>query len=234
MRYILLILSVFVCLQIQAQSFGDTDEDLTMSKGRLYYSLTFALNQRKAQNEDQLLRQVIDQNKYDYRIIGNVGYALKDNFTLGVAAGYGRLKEEITYLDDNDQEVTAKRIEQGFSIVPNMRNYIPIGKGRFQVLVQTELGITFGESLERVFYATEMDRIDGNFVEINLGVNPGLVMFFTRNWSFEVTVGAAGLRTRIDESVLNNDEGTKQRVESTDIDLQLNILQLNLGVAYYL
>jgi hypothetical protein len=50
--------------------FDDSDEDFTIKKGRIYYSLTFSLDQRKAENEDQLLRQVIDQNKYDYRIIG--------------------------------------------------------------------------------------------------------------------------------------------------------------------
>jgi hypothetical protein len=221
-------------MQISAQSVSDTEEDFTIKKGRLYYSLSFSLDQRKAENEDQLLRQVINQDKYDYRVIGNIGYAIKDNMTLGLAGGYGRLKEEITFLDDNDDEVTSKRIEQGFSIVPNMRNYIPLGKGRLQVLIQTELGITVGESLERVFYTNEIDRIDGNFLEVNLGVNPGLLLFFDKNWAFEVTVGAAGLTTRIDESTLNNDEANRERVESTSIDLRLNILQLNLGVAFYL
>jgi hypothetical protein len=233
-KYIFLLLSIFFCVQIQAQGIGESEEDLTIKKGRFYYSLSFSLNQRKAENEDQLLRQVINQDKYDYRIVGNVGYALMDNLTVGVAGGYGRLKEEITFLDDNDQEVTSKRLEQGFSIVPNMRNYIPLGKGRFQILVQTELGLTVGESLERIIYTNDMDRIDGKFVEFNLGVNPGLVLFFDKNWAFEVTVGAAGLKTRVDERILNDDEGNKERIQTTDIDLRLNILQLNLGVAFYL
>jgi hypothetical protein len=233
-KHLILVFCALISAKISAQSLSDTEEDFTVKKGRLYYSLSFSLDQRKAENEDQLLRQVINQDKYDYRVIGNIGYAIKDNMTLGLAGGYGRLKEEITFLDDNDDEVTSKRIEQGFSIVPNMRNYIPLGKGRLQVLIQTELGITVGESLERVFYTNEIDRIDGNFLEVNLGVNPGLLLFFDKNWAFEVTVGAAGLTTRIDESTLNNDEANKERVESTSIDLRLNILQLNLGVAFYL
>jgi hypothetical protein len=233
-KHLVLVCCALICSQIQAQMFDDSEEDFTIKKGRFYYSLTFSLDQRKAENEDQLLRQVINQNKYDYRIIANAGYAIKDNMTLGVAGGYGRLKEEITFLDENDEEVTSKRLEQGFSIVPNMRNYIPLGKGRLQVIIQTELGITVGESLERVFYPNEIDRIEGDFLEFTLGVNPGLLLFFNKNWAFEVTVGAAGLTTRIDESVLNNDEGNKERVESTSIDLRLNILQLNLGVAFYL
>jgi len=220
--------------QLQAQNTVDSEEDFLIKKGRFYYSLSFSLDQRKAENEDQLLRQVINQDKFDYRIIGNIGYALKDNLTLGVAGGYGRQKEEITFLDENDEEVTSKRIEQGFSVVPNMRNYIPLGSGRLQVLIQTELGITVGESLERIFYANEMDRINGEFVEIALGVNPGLLLFFDKNWAFEVTVGAAGLTTRIEESVINDDQDNRERIQTTSIDLRLNVLQLNLGVAFYL
>jgi hypothetical protein len=233
-KYLALICCTSIFTEIKAQGVGDSVEDFTITKGRYYSALSLSLETREAQNEDQLLRQVINQDRFNYRITGNFGYALKNNLTLGVSGGYGRLKEEITFLDDNDEEVTSKRIEQGFSIVPNMRNYIPIGKGRLQVLIQTEIGITVGESLERVFTTNDIDRTDGEFLEFSVGVNPGLVLFFDKNWAFEVTVGAAGLRTRIDESVVNNDEGNKERVETTDIDLRLNILQLNLGIAFYL
>jgi hypothetical protein len=229
---------IFFGLFIAAASYAqdlppETENDYKVSKGRFYSSLTFSLDQRKAENEDQLLRQVIDQDRYDYRIIGNGGYAIKDNFTLGISAAYGRQMEEITFLDENDEEITSKRLEQGFSFAPTMRNYIPIGKGQLQILVQTELSFTFGESLRRDFYLNEIDKINGEFIEIDLGVSPGVVLFFDRNWAFETTVGIAGLSSRIEEEVVNNNEDSKQRVEETAIDLRLNLLELNLGVAFY-
>jgi hypothetical protein len=49
----------------------DSAEDYTVSKGRAYGVLTFSLDQRDAENENQLLRQVIDQNKLDYRVIAS-------------------------------------------------------------------------------------------------------------------------------------------------------------------
>ena len=58
-------------------------------------------------------------------------------------------------------------------------------------------------------------------------------MFFDRHWALEATVGIAGLSTRIEEEVLNNDEQNKQRITETNIDLRLNLLSLNLGVAFY-
>lgn len=233
-RYILVYLMAFSCgLAFSQDGDSENTEDYRISKGRFYGALSFSLDQRKAENENQLLRQVVDQNRFNYRIIGNGGYAIKDNFTLGLTLAYGRQKEEITFLNENEEEVTSNRLQQGFSFAPNMRNYIPIGKGQLQILVQTELGFTFGESLERIFFEDEVDKINGDFVEINLGVSPGIVLFFDRNWAFETTVGIAGLSTRIEEEVVNDDTENRQRVESSNIDLKINLLQLNLGVAFY-
>jgi len=218
--------------------FAQVDHNLeptgyTIKKGRFYSSLNFSLTQRNAENEDQLLRQVIDQNRYNYRIASNSGYAIKDNMTLGLTLGYGRQKEEITFLDENDDEITSNRLQQGFTFAPNLRNYIPLGKGQLQILVQTEVGFTLGESLERVYYENEQDKIEGDFLEVSLGVSPGVVLFFDKNWAFETTVGIAGLSTRIEEETVNNDRANRQRVSQTDIDLRINLLQLNLGVAFY-
>ena len=234
-RIIMICLMCFLLIPfLHAQSIEQPKEnDYLINKGRFYTSLSFSLSQRKAENENQLIRQVINQTRYNYRILGAGGYAIKDNFVIGLSGGYGRVREEITFLDDNDQEITTNRLEQGFTFAPNMRNYIPLGNGQLQILVQTELGITIGESLQRNFSPTEVDKIAGEFVQVNLGVSPGLLLFFNRNWAFETTVGIAGLTTRIEEEVINDDIQNRKRVEQTNIDLRLNLLALNLGVAYY-
>lgn len=210
-----------------------TQEGFGIKKGMAYSSLTFSLDSRLAENEDQLLRHVVDQNKLDYRISVNGGYAIKNNLTLGLGAGYGRVHEVITTRDNNGENITSKRLQQGLSLVPNMRNYIPMGKGQIQVLVQTVLDVTFGESLQRTFRLDDIDKVKGNFVSIELGVNPGLALFFDKNWAFETTVGMAGFSTRIEEKVTNDDRENREKVVHTGVDLKFNILQLNLGVAYY-
>lgn len=210
-----------------------TESDYLIKKGRFYSALTFSLSQRNAENEDQLLRQVINQDRYTFRVVGNGGYALKDNFTLGLLVGFGESREEITFLDENENEVTSKRLQRGYTIAPTMRNYIPIGEGQFQIVVQTQLGITSGESLQRVFNEDDINKTEGNFVDLELGVSPGLVVFFDRHWAFETTVGVAGFSSRIEEEVTNGDQENRQRIVTSDIDLRINLLQLNLGVAYY-
>ncbi len=232
-KFTYLLLALFTMGTGYSQDLNIDSNDFIIRKGRYYGSLTFSLNQRKAENEDQLVRQVIDQNRYTYRIIGNAGYAIKDNMTLGMSMGYGRQKEEITYLGENDEEITSNLLEQGFSIAPNMRNYIPIGKGQLQIFVQSELGFTFGESLQRIRFTQDQDKIEGEFFELNLGVSPGLLLFFDRHWAFEASVGIAGLSTRIEEEVVNDDQENRQRIEQTSIDLKINLLELGLGVSFY-
>ncbi|APY08787.1 hypothetical protein BWZ20_10950 [Winogradskyella sp. J14-2] len=195
--------------------------------------MNFSLDQRNAENENQLIRQVIDQNKYDYTITANAGFAIKDNLTLGFSAGYGRAKEVITFLDQDDMEVQSNLLEQSFSFLPNLRQYIPIGAGRLQIIVQTQLGFTFGESLQRDFMMNDVNKIETDFIDFQLGINPGLVLFFNRNWALETTVGVAGFSARLDEKTVNNDVDAQEKVQTTNIDLKLNLLELSLGVAYY-
>ncbi|UOY05477.1 hypothetical protein L0P88_16155 [Muricauda sp. SCSIO 64092] len=228
-----LVAFLYASLGYSQDTFMADEPTFRITKGRYYSSLTFSLNSRNAENEDQLFRQVQDQDRYNYRIIGNAGYAIKDNMTLGLSAAYGREQEEITFLDENGANVTSKSVEQGLSIAPNMRNYIPIGKGQLQILIQTELGVTIGESLQREFLENEINKIEGEFIDIEIGVSPGLVLFFDRHWAFETTVDIAGFSTRIEEEVVNDDEENRQRVVESAIDLRINLLQLNLGLAYY-
>jgi hypothetical protein len=222
---------LLLCFSLNAQE--KSPNSTTITKGRYYTTITFSLDQRTAENENQLLRFVLDQNRLQYRVISNSGYAVKDNLTLGLGIGYGRKREEITFENQDGDEVTSKSLEQGFSVAPTMRNYVPIGNGALQILVQTELNLTIGESLERQFLSNSIDKWEGNFIEASLGVSPGAVLFFDNHWAFETTVGIAGLSTRIDEQTKNNDEDNRSRVVNTNIDLRLNLLQLNLGVAYY-
>jgi len=226
------ILATVLSLSLSGQS-NTPPEDFTIQKGRYYSSLTFSLNQRKAENENQILRQVIDQRRLNYRLTGNAGYAVRDNLTLGLLLGYGTVREEINYLDENANPINSKRLERGVAIAPTMRNYIPIGSGQLQILIQSQIGITTGESLQRVYFEDDVDKIEGSFIDFEVGVSPGVVLFFDRHWAFETTVGIAGFQSRYVEEIRNNDTANRKTVTESSVDLRINLLQLNLGVAHY-
>lgn len=208
-------------------------DDKMITRGRSFVILSFSLDQRKAENEAQLFRQVIDQDRLNYRVNVNGGYAFKDNLTLGLGLSYGREREDITFFDENGTEVTSRFVRNDISFTPNMRNYVPFGSGTFQIFVQTDMRFTFAESLQRDFFPEEINKIERDVFEYRLGVSPGALLFFDRNWAFEVSVGLAGLTSRVTEEVVNDNEEDKTRIVKTDIELRINLLALNLGVAYY-
>lgn len=232
-----LILSGLLILQlsngISQENTNARELGYSISKGRAYSSLTFSADHRYVENENQIIRYVVDQNRYKFSVLVNGGYAIKDDLTLGLAFNYIRSNDNIDYIDQNGENINFRSVEQGFKIAPNMRNYIAIGQGQLQVLVQTELSATFGESIERTFMKDDINQLKGDFIDLNIGVSPGLVLFFDRNWAFETTVALAGISARFSEAITNDDVDNSQRVVETGIDLRLNLLQLNLGISYY-
>jgi hypothetical protein len=215
------------------QESKEDEEDYTLTKGRGYAVITFSLDQRNAENENQLLRQVIDQNKFDYRITASGGYALNDNFTIGLGFSYGRQREDITFLNEDEDEITSRSLGHDVSFIPNIRKYIPLGTGKLQIFVQTDLRVSLGESLQRNFLLTDVEQTEEEFVELRLGVQPGVVLFFTREWAFEASVGVAGLSSRWSTKTFNDDQANQTKIYQSSADLKLNLLALNLGVAYY-
>ncbi|MBL7471250.1 hypothetical protein [Robertkochia sediminum] len=231
---LLYMLCLLLCpLGVYAQNQQDDPGDPPMvAKGRFYTNLAFSLDQRNAKNEDQLLREVIDQDKLNFRISSAAGYALKDNFTIGLGLSYGRLQEDITFINEDDQEQTNCSLGHDVSFIPNIRQYVPVNKS-FQIFVQADFRFSIGEELTRKFLPNEIEKIEGNFIETRLGVTPGAVLFFNRNWAFETSVGLVGLSSKWSEETVNNDEANRARITENNIDLKVNLLSLNLGVAYY-
>lgn len=204
-----------------------------VTKGTKYLNLSFSLDQRNAENEDQLLRQIEDQDKLDYNITLSSGFAINDNFTLGLGGSYGREREDITYINSEGAEVTSKRVGQEFSFIPNIRKYIPLGTGSFQIFVQTDLRFTYGESLQRDFLVDEIEKIETDFYQLRFGVTPGAIIFFNKNFAFETSVGLVGLSSKWSTETVNGDVDNQTKVTENNINLDINLLSLQLGVAYY-
>ncbi len=220
-------------LQAQTTPPLDTFPEKYVTKGRAYVSLALGLNQRTAENDEQLVRTVLDQERLQFKISSSGGYALSSNLALGLNLAYSRENDELTFIDQNALEITRKFVEESVSFIPHMRNFIPLGDGTIQVFVQTDIGTTIGKSLQRDFLAEEQEKVETEFFEFTLGVRPGAVLFFDQHWAFETSVGLAGYSSRIATSVSNDDEANETRIITNSIDFQINLLTLDLGVAYY-
>lgn len=230
--FVLFAAALIIVLNADAQDIDDNDKNV-ISRGRGFVNLAFSLDQREAENENQFFRDVLDQDRLNYQITSNGGYAIKDNFVLGLGLGYGRSREDLKQIDQDGEEVFIRSVGQNFTIAPNIRNYIPLSNDKFYIFIQTDLRLNFGESLNRKIFTDEVEKLETEFFQTRIGVSPGLLIFFNRSWAFETSVGLVGLTSRWTTETFNNDTENRTKIQENNMDLQLNLLALNLGVAYY-
>jgi hypothetical protein len=115
---------------------------------------------------------------------------------------------------------------------PFIKNFIPLGKSdRFYVVIPTELQIGYGSSVKE---STTDGVLTRSFTESNfygIAMRPGMLAFIYKNFGFEVNVGAFGFSTRTDRTTVSG--GPDGRVNTNDLDLKINILNLSLGFSGY-
>ncbi|BDC98186.1 hypothetical protein [Persicobacter psychrovividus] len=200
-------------------------------KGKIHSSIAFSFNTKHAQNQDQLIQQVLDQNKYDFSVEPLVGYFLKDNFSLGFALKYERGINERTIIGDPDDRFL-QTASQSYRLTGFMRNYLPLdGKGRFALYNQTNLYYEHGQRLNVTTTDMNISKSVNNYYEVGLGIQPGMVAFITKGFALEVSVGLLGFNLSKEEERINYEEITE--VTTSSFDYRLSLLELNIGVALY-
>lgn len=225
-QYMLIFLAMLTATGLKAQT--EIDSSMLLSKSRLYMIPTFSVSNRDAINDQQLLRLVHDQYRLEWEIDMNVGYFVKDNFSVGAQLSYSQNQEDITYTSDNNR-VTERSFGQGMTFSPNIRNYFG---NRVKVFNQTGIIFKVGEELKRVYNETDEDKIKSDYFEIGIGIQPGIAFFIDRVASVEASINLLGWNTKIEKSITNDDE--ESRVITNDVSFSINVLSLNIGVGIYL
>ena len=206
------------------------DSTFLLAKSRLFISPTFSVSNRQAENVNQVTRQIQDQYKLNWDVQVNTGYFIKDDFSIGAQLGYGRVEEDISYTNSDNQDITEKIAGYGVNFSPNIRNYF--GPGRLKVFNQTNLVYATTNQLTRRCYEDDQDKIRTETVNFGIGLQPGLAFFATRMISVEVSINLLGWNTEISKTVTNDVEESK--LVTNDVSFSINILTVNLGIGIYL
>lgn len=210
---------------------SETDSIYFLSKGRLFISPTFSVNNRTAVNDDQLLRFVEDQNRLEWDIDINVGYFIKDNFSAGAQLSYQFSREDITYVADS-KEITEQSYGQGITFSPNIRNYF--GLGKLKIFNQTNINFSYGEELKRIYREDDEDKIRTKELNFGIGIQPGLAFFVSDVVAVEASLKLLGWESSIRESTINDNEDEKSKVTTNDVNFSVDILTLHIGIGIYL
>lgn len=211
-------------------SFAQDTVVVDLNKGRMYTGLTFSVASRQMTNDDQLIRVVSEGHTSSYAINQNTGYFVKKDFSLGLILGFTQSLQDLKYLADG-VNYHEQRESIGWTVAPNMRNYLSLGNKRFRLFNQTALTVSKSDGLRRLKYESTQERYRTEAWEFGLGFTPGMSAFISEGLAVEVGANVLGLTSRIDRTYPNDDE--VQEVVTNNVDFKISVLSLYFGLTFY-
>ncbi len=201
-------------------------------KKNIYIGLSFSIADKHIENTDYLIQQVIDGDRLDYDIVLKGGYYLGDYALIGINLNYYQNRFDGTIFRDPDT-LQSKSISRGYAITPNIRSSVPLTPNE-RLSFFTELGVTFGMSSALKREVKNLDEVAKQYetaYRLRVGLSPGITFFAIENFAFEVQLNLLGYDLRITEKKI--DEEDPSREIRQNVDFNIDILSLELGLAYY-
>jgi hypothetical protein len=213
--------------------FRGADIDVRLNKGDFMIGGTLGLDLRSAENENQLLQTAVEESKDVFNLRLDGAYALKDDWFVGLGFLWGVTNRSGDYLDPNSGDLSNVQFRRtSYSFRPFIKNHLPLDRNRrFNLVVQTEMGFSINQSIEESVTNEIVTRKLENELVAGIGVRPGLLAFIMKNFAVEVSVNIAGLGFSVKEISTTDEPDVK--VQSAELDLKIDILQLNLGFISY-
>lgn len=231
MRARILLFLLVISATVSAQQIFE-DENTSIKKGNLFISTTFSINHKESENEALLLQTLDDSYRLDWALTLRSGYFIKDQFAVGAFFKYANQLDEIGYTNDIGK-VNDNRLARSYSIAPFIRNYLPLGSGRFCLFNETNLQFTYGSSVKQISNPDDVSRTVGESYQLKLGIQPGIAGFITKGVSFEVGTSLLGLSSTYTTSVIDGDTANKGYTYSNDVNFKIDLLSLFLGITFY-
>lgn len=216
-----------------AQSKKDYSNGVPITKGTWFSSMSLSANSRVGENDRQLFATYIEQERNGFNVRVDPGYVIKDNLGIGIGLLYGGNKDENIQLSSDGIISEVNSAERRFEIRPYIKNFIPLGQtNRFYIVIPTEIQIGFGNELKETTTDKVLTREYTEGFYYGLEMRPGMLVFIHKNFGFEVNVGALGISRTIITSETTNLPDSK--VNTGNLNLRINLLELALGFSVYL
>lgn len=222
-----------VSLSAFGQSKKDYSNGVPITKGTWFSSLSISANSRVGENDRQLFATYVEQQRNAFNIRLDPGYIIKDNLGVGIGLLYGSRKDENIQLSSDGIISEVNSADRRFEIRPYIKNFIPLGNtNRFYIVIPTELQIGFGNGIQETTTDGVLTREFTDGFYYGLEMRPGMLVFIHKNFGFEVNVGALGISRTI---ITNETTGLPDsKVNTGDLNLRINLLELSLGFSVYL
>lgn len=208
-------------------------------KGNVYTGFAFSLTDKRLTNSNYFFDHVVDGDQLDYDLILKAGYYTGPNGMAGVTFNYthsaftGTLLKSNGVVISSSDTVQSSSVTNGFAISPYFRPSLPI-TANDRLSFFTEVSVTFGGSHKNATDTNKKNQVETTMsrdFNFKVGLSPGITFFALENFALEAQMDLLGYSLDVSKKTVNGaDEAIKSR---QNVNFNINILSLNLGLAYY-
>ncbi len=227
----------------QREPTSNIPNQVFISKGELVVGLSASYGTMATDNTAMLyLLSGIDASLSYGSIDPFIGYFYRDNRCLGLRLGYSTMagtldSGSLDFGETNDLEFDIPYVDfqsSSFNYSLIHRNYLTLDKkGAFGLFAEVELMASEGQSTTSFDTGGAEQHINNRSFQLNLGFNPGIVVFVLDNVSTNVSFGMGGLGySRITQ---RDDQGNESGSRATSqMRFKFNITDINFGITVHL
>lgn len=205
---------------------------------------TLSAKSTELSNIDLLLADVetFDQHAINLRLEGS--YFIKENLSVGLGVQFGESKVNLVVdLLNNSFQREVRNFKRSYGVVGFIKNHIPISeKNVFFITNQTELFYGYENGPSETYVGNILERKYSVEHSMGLNIRPGILIFFTDNFAFDLNMGVLGFsHSHEDVSYTyppNNlppesDRKIDSQNKSTNLNLKFDLLKVGFGFSYY-
>lgn len=212
-------------------SYYNSSEFKPFKKKTWYAGLAFSWEDKESENNQQLFQKILEGNNNDYSISVKGGYYTQDYNMVGLKFNYYQEAFNGKVLRDSDS-IQSNALTRGYVVTPNLRSSIPLTKNeRFSFFV--ELNVMGGLETSLVRNTKNIDEVSKTYGKNYLfgaAIAPGITFFAMENFAFEVQLNVLEYRLKVSDTTIDGEE--QARVVQNKLGLNIDLLSLNLGLAY--
>lgn len=205
---------------------------------------TLSAKSNNLSNIDLILADVetFDQRAFNLRLEGS--YFIKENMSVGLGVQFGEAKTDLLVdLLNNSFKREIRNFKRSYGVVGFIKNHIPASFNNvFFITNQTELFYGYESGPSETYISDVLERKYSVKHSMGLTIRPGILIFFTDNFAFDINMGVLGLshsKEDVDYSYPpNNPPSESERKEnsrnkSTELNLKFDLLKVGFGFSYY-
>ena len=216
MRKILAIIFILIVnVGFSQEKQQEEKERLTIEKGRWNFGGTISVGK---QSYDTNFPHI--EKSFNFQIIPKTGYAVSNNFIIGLALGFVYIEEDNSVIDNSINSSVSRNL----SVIPYVRKHYGLGRN-FSLFI--EGNVSYGRGWLRNNRENNNTSSSSSF---GIGVSPVINYFVSKHFALEAILGRLGYS----KSKYRWDFANYRNLTTEFFGFNLDSSTIYFGLTYYL